>query len=211
MKKRYVIGFGTGRCGTVTLAKIISNCFQCNVSHEFRERGTYHRLSWYYSVSEIHKRAEDIAGLKGNLVGDVAHYYLNYIHSLNTMLPQAKFIYLERDIEETVASFMKKSGNWCHWIPEYSPVFMENNYKAIDWDRTFPDYPYAKSKEDAIRKYVISYHEQANKLCEIYSDKMLKIKTKDLCKEDTLNKIFNFLEIPLNDRCYDSVWENKNE
>lgn len=209
--KKYILGLGTGRCGTVSLAKLLNNCANVNVSHEWRERNdANYRLSWKYSSEEIINRCNKIHELKGNLVGDIAHFYLPYITFLQEHFKDnIKFIYLERDAEETVQSFMKKSKNWCHWISKDSKVFIENNYKAISWDRTFPKYN-TNSKEEAIERYVYEYHDYANALF-LNNSNMLKIKTENLSCKSTIKQIFDFLEILEEDRNYNMIWENKNE
>ena len=206
--KKYIIGLGTGRCGTVSLAKLLNDCKNVNVSHEFRERGDKHyRLSWDFQEEEAKRRIENLKKLEGNLVGDVAHYYLNYIDYLNNNLENVKFILLYRDASEVVNSFMKKSGNFCHWLSPEHPVFKMNNYKHIDWDRTFPKYDECQTKEIAIRKYYTEYSLLAYVHSINYKDKFFVLNIRELNNKQ--KELFDFLEIPEEDRVYQTVWENK--
>ena len=101
--KNYVIGLGTGRCGTVSLAKLLSGCKNTNVSHEFRERVDIHyRLSWEFNEREAERRVQNLKSISGNLVGDVAHYYLNYVDYFSSNLKNIHYIYLWRHLCQVI-------------------------------------------------------------------------------------------------------------
>jgi len=191
---RYVIGFGTGRSGTVSLAKLLNDCKNVNVSHEFRDRGVYHRLSWKFKQNEAKERLDNLRKLEGKLVGDVAHYYLNY---------------LGRDAEETVKSFMKKSRGFNHWMSPHTKVFKDGKYRHIDWDRTFPKYNDATSKRQAISFYVNHYYIRCMGLIGLYPKRIFLLDIKEINNKKKQKELFDFLEIPEEDRVYQRIWENK--
>jgi len=209
--KTYIIGLGTGRCGTMSLSKLLNDCKGINISHEFRNRGdSQYRLKFYFNKQEADRRIKHLKNLKEEFVGDIAHYYLNYIDYFMENLPNLKLIYLDRDINETVKSFMKKTkkvGNRCHWLPINHPDMIKNKYTHEPWSRTFPKFPQAKNKEEAFKIYCKGYFEVVLNLSKKYSIWYLNVK--DLNLKSKQKGLFNWLKIPEKNRVYQNVWENK--
>jgi len=129
-----VIGLGSGRSGTASLASLIDQqpgglCFHemnpsgtvfsgnpqssLNTVAEFQAilaGGARNHLSIDYSrpasVATFHK-LQQMPSVR--LLGDIGFYYLNYVEDILERAPQCKFVCLRRDREETVQSWLKKS------------------------------------------------------------------------------------------------------
>lgn len=209
MFKRYVVGLGTGRCGTQSLSKLLNDCEDSNVSHEFRRIGLPHRLSWNFDIDEINERIEFFRQLDGRLVGDVASYYLNYIPYLIQRFPNLKIIYLIRDAEEVVESFYERTEqrSVCPWLNIGHKYFIFKNYRINDgFYKCFPKFDYVNDKIEAIYEYCKLYKRIMNDYLSMY-DNILIVPTNKL--NELQEEIFDFLELPLVNRNYQFLWENK--
>ena len=82
--KTLVIGLGTGRCGTRTFASVLNDQIDSDVTHEGLPLGKkmfFRRpLPWRVNSFLGRKTINKIAYRPAKLVGDVALYYLPYIH-----------------------------------------------------------------------------------------------------------------------------------
>ena len=126
--KKYVIAFGTGRCGTKSLAYLLNNCKNTDVAHEWikfwKERKLREKrvcLPPKFNLNMVDDKINYLKSLKSDLVGDVAFYYLNYINYLQEKLKPLKIIYLYRNKKDHLASQLrvtaenKKRKECCHW------------------------------------------------------------------------------------------------
>jgi len=206
MNKKYVIIIGTGRCGTVSIAKLIDGCKNCCVYHEYKAPQGI--LPWNFNISKAQQRLKELQSFQGQLVGDTAFYYLNYIEFFDNHLNNLKVVHIWRDKEEVVESFMRKTekGNILrnHW---HSSKRKDKIYEDSIWDIAFPDLDYTTTKREAIAEY-----------WELYMNRVRNLKTKneifwiyvyDLNKKEKQKELFDYLEIPEKDRVYRFVWENK--
>lgn len=123
---RLVIGLGSGRCGTVSLSALLRLQGETFVSHEncpvpweFDE----HVWEWMMTNKLLSNRHP----YDTEVIGDVGYYWINYIERLLELKPEAKFICLKRDREETIDSYMVKSSGL-------------NVHPTDDWYRMFPRY-----------------------------------------------------------------------
>lgn len=146
--------------------------------------GDRRRLSIDYSRRssvDAYHRLQSMAQV--SLLGDIAYYYLNYVDAILEQVPQARFVCIKRDREQTVASWLKKSQirRWRSlWVADRfkalvtrTPFYTEyNHWQSHDgsiwkedpvWDSCFPKIE-SNSKEAAIREYWERYYEEATKL-----------------------------------------------
>ena len=96
-QSQIVIGLGTGRCGTMSLAYLLD--WQEN-SEVYHEKAQY-AIPWKGGekvIDEFLQWASEVAKRK-QLVGDVALYYLNYVEYLLSLNHNVKFLCLQRDRE----------------------------------------------------------------------------------------------------------------
>ena len=128
-----VIGLGTGRSGTASLAKLLSAqrdafCFHemnpacvrfsgtprpiLNAIDEFQailDGGDPSMLTVDLSRPVAAKAYDELCKMQRvRLIGDVAFYYLTYVEAIAARNPNVRFLCLRRDIEKTVASWMNK-------------------------------------------------------------------------------------------------------
>lgn len=92
VKKHLVIGLGSGRCGTRSLARILG------LSHEG------YPLPW---KNDEHLFKISLAKLL-QTDGDVGLYWLNYVVDILAEFPDTKFICLKRDKQETIRSWIRR-------------------------------------------------------------------------------------------------------
>lgn len=179
-----IIGLGTGRCGTVSLSKLLQRA-GLNVTHELKPVMSWCSDDIVHRVNTLNKARVD---------GDIAFWYLNYIEELNEKYgsDNIRFICMQRDPDEVVESFLKKTTGRNHWMKH-------NNTKwKLDpcWDKCFPKYE-VKDKAAAIRLYCKGYHEKSK----YYSRNLRNFKVcniNELNTKDEVASIFNFLKLNIN-------------
>lgn len=129
-----VIGLGSGRSGTASLAKLINAqhdalCFHemnpscvrfhgtrrpiINTIEEYQrilDGGDSSELTVDLSRSVAAVAYDKLCTMKSvKLIGDIAFYYLSYVEDILTVNPNVRFICLKRNKEATVRSWLKKS------------------------------------------------------------------------------------------------------
>jgi len=129
-----VIGLGTGRSGTASLAHLLNSQTNSMCFHELnpscmRFTGTVQpALNTIYEFQNIIKGGEtshltvDLSREislapydklcqmdKVELIGDIAMYYLTYVEDILKLNPTVKFVCLKRDKNETVKSWLNKT------------------------------------------------------------------------------------------------------
>ena len=129
-----VIGLGTGRSGTASLAKLLNAQRDALCFHEMnpscvRFSGTprpiLNTIDEYQAIVDggdpsmltvdlgrpVAAKAYDrlCKMHRVRLIGDIAFYYLSYVEAIAARNPNVRFLCLRRDIDETVASWINKS------------------------------------------------------------------------------------------------------
>lgn len=185
------LGIGTGRCGTVSLAKLLDAQPDVICTHEERPH-----LPWDFDW----KKKEDweafqthVARFKqrqaiARLAGDVAFYWLPYLHEMFSSFPDLKVICLKRDREETIRSYMKKTQGRNHWMHH------DGKKWRLDpiWDKCYPKYD-VESKEEAIGRYWDDYYRAVEDWARHYPDQVRVFSTHVLNSEEGQDEIFAFL------------------
>lgn len=133
-----IIGLGTGRCGTQSLAHLLNLQKNAIVTHEKNPdditwKGSQDiilsNLKEFELTLQTGKSELSISHLPGNkdaikkienithieIVGDVGFYYLKYVDIILQHNPSVKFICLQRDEEDTVQSYINKSNGSKRW------------------------------------------------------------------------------------------------
>jgi len=95
-----IIGLGSGRCGTNSLAVLLDSQEGVKVTHEET------LLSWQYDRDDYNAFNDSLSGREEATVGDVAFYHLNYCEMY--LKQGAICICLQRNREETINSYI----NW---------------------------------------------------------------------------------------------------
>lgn len=150
-----VIGLGTGRCGTQSLAHLLTQQTAALVYHEKAHYG----IGWHGSekkIDELLAWASTQTHLQ--MVGDVAFYYLPYVEYILARNPTVKFICLQRNCADTVASYLQKTKPWNHWI-----VHEGGAWQPSEWDDCYPKYS-VPDKQSALAMFWYEYYFTATRL-----------------------------------------------
>ena len=147
LNKRIVIGLGTGRCGTKSLAALLG------LPHE--DGGP---LPWEVDERRLIDRIEKWRSSDEPVVGDVGFYYLPYVELLREHA-ECRFICLKRHRRETIESYMRKTEGKNHWMRH------DGSRWKLDpvWDVAFPKYELGP-KAEAIGRLWDEYYLWAKKL-----------------------------------------------
>lgn len=138
----FVVGLGTGRCGTKSLTELLRrNGF--DAVHERKPA-----LSWGGDNPARHFRKAS------EMFADVGFYYLPYVRWLMERYPEMRFVCLKRDREGTIDSF-------CRMRPP------ETNWFSVEgepdgWDRSFPNYNCEFG--EAVGRFWDDYYREAESL-----------------------------------------------
>lgn len=187
---KLIIGCGMPRSGTGSLAKLLNKCKNVRVTHELQIS-----LPFKFNRIKLREKIKFIEELKGDIVGDVAHYYLNYIEEL-IRYHKAKVLIMKRDKRKVMRSI--KSLGWNPYIQ-----------KSVPGSEAFPFY--AKNVDTAAGFHWQEYYEQAEKWKNRFPGKVLIVDIEDLNSKEGVKKIFDFCEIPEEDRKYKiGIREHKN-
>jgi len=186
------IGCGTGRCGTTSLVKLVQGCRKCVCSHERRPL-----LPWAFDEKRFQERLAFFSNSNARLTGDVSYAYLPYLERFIHALPDVKIIWLERDRQSVIDSFMWKTMGRNHWYNHNGTVWAKDPV----WDATFPKYDIA-DKPKAIGAYWDEYRTRMRQFSEMYPDNLHLFRTERLNSSRGQAEIFDFLEISAKDRCH---------
>ena len=145
---RVVLGLGTGRCGTLSLARLLDRQPGAKVLHEPEIDQDF--FPWDASPEQrrtlVARHYELLRGWHRPLVGAVHYAYLPYAEEYLAQDPQTKLIVLRRPRAEVVQSWLRFTPGTNHWQP---PPHRPQNR----WERSFPSYPDAADKATAIGLY----------------------------------------------------------
>lgn len=165
-----ICGLGTGRCGTKSLATLLSRQPGAAVSHE-----AHPPLSWCADPDPArHFRGFDGAALRA----DVGFYYLPWVDALRSEFPELRFVCLRRNRAAVIASFERKRPLHSHWFREGPPDNV--------WDRCFPSYEPPLEFAEAVGRYWDEYYAAA----ETFVDDRFRI-----VATETLNTIDGVAEL----------------
>jgi len=153
--KRFVIGLGSGRCGTVSLRDLLIH-IGFDTTHELK------LMPWNPDYDLCDNIIEEVLDRRSFPVSDIGYYYLPYISHIIEKYPTVKCVCLQRNVTEVVDSFLKFS-RYNYWSYPYI------NREETEWDQTFPTYPNT-SKSNAIRLYWGEYYDKVDLLTKKYPD-----------------------------------------
>ncbi|HET6878695.1 MAG TPA: sulfotransferase, partial [Pirellulales bacterium] len=169
MAQRFILGIGSGRCGTLSLAHVLAAQPETHASHEDPPL-----LPWKpkpgRSVMEQRfvrwrRKCKDAA-----VVADAASFYLPYVEQAIAHEPDLRVICLKRPREEVVESF-------CKWLERINPLKINHwvdrpppgwHHDPV-WTRIFPQYD-VEDREQGIRRYWDEYYSRVDELVARYPD-----------------------------------------
>ncbi len=194
IKKKLVFGLGSGRCGTASLAYLMSQQESTHASHEL-----FPLLPWEIDV--------EILQFKWNLMNHQSHlfdvifdagiYYFPYViplinswktHQYAQDRFDLRFICLKRDRAEVVKSFLRKFE-----LQNNNPLQNHGNPDlATEWDLCFPKYS-GCSLEEAIGHFYDDYYRAVESIEKEYKDIFKLFDVEHLNSEEGVGKILNFV------------------
>jgi hypothetical protein len=121
MGQSIVFGIGSGRCGTLSLAQVLSRQPGVMVSHEDPPLLPWDREPGDYVIRQRFARWR--RSRQAAIVGDVASFYLPYVEDAIALEPAIRIVCLKRPREEVVQSF-------CQWLDRVQPV--PTNHWALE-------------------------------------------------------------------------------
>lgn len=194
MEQKIVLGIGSGRCGTFSLARLLGMQPECVSTHEEPPL-----LPWRREPGERVIRARFARfrrTRRGRLLADSASFYLPYVEDAIRLEPAIRVICLKRPREEVVRSF-------CRWLDSYA---MPTNHWAErpaagwfhdpKWTRIFPQYD-EPDREAGIRRYWDEYYERAGELADRYPENVRLFDMREaLDTEAGVAELLTFAGIP---------------
>ncbi|MGO8744447.1 MAG: hypothetical protein ACLQNE_00525 [Thermoguttaceae bacterium] len=182
-----IVGLGTGRCGTQSLAVILSRQDRAQVTHErhgpaIAWQGDHERVAAFVQ--------ECLAASDLDLVGDVAFYYLPYVEHILSLAPETRFVCLKRERKPTVDSYLVWTRRRNHWTEHDG-----TKWKLDDWDRCYPKYPMG-SKREAVDRYWDEYYDRAGLLESAHPRSFRVFPTESLNTATGQQEMFEFLGLP---------------
>ncbi|MBI1246209.1 hypothetical protein GC197_00005 [bacterium] len=196
-----VLGIGTGRCGSTTLAAIFSELDDCISTHENPPA-----IFWEPRKEQVefHFRRIEMLRSRYQVVFDGSHWWLNVLDQVFQHYPTAKAVGLYRSTDSCVKSFMriKRKGpnSINHWMEPGCPLWVAN-----PWDPMYPSYPIPSEdevgpnrtwKEEMIRRYVDQYNTALRAWHERAPDRVFLLAMDELNDRDKLSELSAWLGIP---------------
>jgi hypothetical protein len=193
---RLLLGLGTGRSGSTTLAALLATAERACCTHENPPL-----IFWKpdQAQTEFHIRRFQLLCEYYSVVADVSHWWLNVLDPFFQHFPNSRAVGLVRDTDECAKSFMRVKGygrgSLNHWVPRGNSLWVTSS-----WDPVYPSYPvpaYAqdnvdRAKFDLIRRYVVDYNDQLAAVAQRLPHRVLLLNTKELNRPATQQRIFEF-------------------
>ena len=169
---------GTGRCGFKSMTALLSR-FQPKAiaDYEFRriawddptEGGLYHTFVRIYGLMALYKDVE--------VVVSIAHYFLPYVNSILEMYPDAKFVCLKRNKEDTIPSLVKQAKTRNFWTRTDSKHWLPTDTRGKFY-KTFPSFD--APREAAAGMYYDYYYDLAATIGWTHPDNFLLVNMEDV-------------------------------
>jgi hypothetical protein len=197
---KVLLGIGSGRCGSTSLAAMLSMVEDSCCTHENPPL-----LDWAPEDAQLkfHIRRFKLLADHYSLVADVSHWWLNALDVFFESFPTSKVVGLFRDVDECVESFMNIKGHgrrsFNHWAMDGHGTWIPHR-----WDSTYPSYPvpsYSKSQPDRakyemIARYVEEYNAAMQDRAARQPERMVLVRTEELDDPATQEMIFGLAGAP---------------
>ena len=196
---RVVIGLGSGRSGSTSLAALLATVEGACSTHENPPV-----IFWEPDQAQIefHLRRFRLLREYYPLVADVSHWWLNALDTFFQHFPDSRAVGLIRDTDDCARSFMRIKGygrgSMNHWAAHGSGIWVANA-----WDPAYPSYAVPadardqpdRAKLDVIRRYVLEYNEQLTAVAQRLPDRVMLLGTDELSVPAAQKRLFDFLAV----------------
>ncbi len=170
-----IIGLGTGRCGSVSLSKILSSQDDSYFTHEF---GVVPKR-WERVTPFEEEFAKHIQSGK-SFFGDIASYNLELTKHYLKSGVNLRAIILKRNRDEVIRSFIAKANGRNHWMKHDGQWWSHDH-----WDKCFPKFD-AGSIGEAIGLYYDHYYVECEKMDQ---SKCFWVETPELNNEERIKEL----------------------
>lgn len=188
MAQRLIIGLGTGRCGTVSLKALLACQEDTNATHETM------LLPYKFSDPKYRQYMNKLWRRKTRIVADVALWTLPYVTTIMGEYPSTKFICLQRDREDTIQSFMRKTKDGRnHWTRFDSSYWDEKKWpreRKCPYKNCYPRFD--ADKEKALGFYWDYYYIVAESYQDAFPDSFRIFPVEFLNTRDGCESILEF-------------------
>ncbi len=190
--KRLLIGLGSGRCGTLSLAKLLDDQPEAMVSHEGKPFGEEQRagvMYWIADKTTVWLTVARILYYEAEVVGDIAFVYLPQVDRIIDRHERVRFVCLEREKETCVPSLLAKVTRM-----EINPYQSHNGDRWPHSEGRFalPKFDSVDTLPEAIGLYWDMYHRKAVTLASLWPDKFRIFPMEDLNTEEGVREILEF-------------------
>ena len=174
-----IIGIGSGRCGTQSLARLLNEQPGQRVTHE--QLGD--QVPW-----------GDAIGYSGTLKGDgdVAFYWLPAVRRLLKTDMASRIICLKRPMGPTVDSYLRKTDGFNPWQDS-----------GARWSKCYPHYPPDISKRTAVERYWHDYYGTAQVLEADFPERFRVFPTDYLNHTQRQRELLLFAGVPVQEQRLD--------
>lgn len=200
-----VLGLGSGRCGSTSLAALFAGVEACCATHENPPL-----VHWQPTADQIriHCRRFRLLLDRFQVVFDAAHWWLNAADEILASFEDVKLIGLMREPDACARSFLKIKGigrnSINHWL-DHDGTF----WRPGLWDALYPSYDAARhglgspretAKEDLhvsqhrlVRMYVEDYNRSLLRMKDSLGERLLLVRTEEIGARAVQDEIFDFL------------------
>jgi hypothetical protein len=202
-----VLGLGTGRSGSTTLAGLLGTITGAKSTHENPVP-----VFWdpHPQQVEFHLRRFRLLSAYFPVVADCSVWWINLIETVSQTLPTTRAIGVYRETEACVRSWSKNLIE-VH-APSFNPWAIPHNgiWQTHRDDPGFPHFELPENarkdpvaaRESLIRRYATDYNNRLKSLAERMPERMLLLRTEELSEPSTLREISKFLglrvaEVPI--------------
>jgi len=210
-KGQVILGIGTGRCGSTSLAAAFRDLDNALSTHENPPM-----IFWQPQSEQIefHLKRLELLCRYYAVVFDAAHWWLNAMDSFFERFPQGKVVGLHRRMESCVTSFLRikgvEPGTANHWALPDNSIWEPNI-----WDPCYPSYAvpprlesdYYRAKGTQIQWYVDNYNQQLDELASARPDQVMLLSTESLDQPQVADRLGDFVGVPMSipDKRYNAV------
>jgi len=191
MVKKLIIGLGTGRCGTSSLSRFLTDQPGIRVLHEGRIDGAKSPpIRWEGDHENLLRWLDELATLCGSeqYYGDIGMYFLPYVEFLVERFDNIQFICLKRNRKAVIKSYLNWTENRNHWY-EHDGSFWERDER---WDAAYPKFD-EPDKAKALGLYWDMYHAEVDRLVAKYPSQVVCLPMDCLNHAAGQNQILDFI------------------